>query len=198
VDSIGDIYFTDYSNSSVRKITKYGVLSTISTGLSNVLNNGVAVDSSGNVFLVHDLSNSATKVFPNGTKVTLVAPSQVGNWGNGSSHIIGDGSSALSAKLKYPVDIAVDSQGVIYIADYFRIRKIDKSGIITTVAGNGSDSYSSASENSRATACSIPNAYKLALDSNGNIYYATERARIGFVSSSGIYRTFAGPNLIYK
>ena len=154
MNSIGDIYFTDYSNSSLSKITKYGVLSTISTGLSKPSEiNGVAVDSTGNVFFVDDLSNSATKVFPNGTKVTLVAPSQVGY---GSSHIIGDGSSALSAKLINPVDIAVDSQGVIYIADYFRIRKIDKSGIITTVAGNGSESYSSASENSRATACSIP------------------------------------------
>src|SRR4051812_42990897 len=56
----------------------------------------------------------------------------------------GDGIPAINAKLNYPYGLAVEANGVVYIADTYnhRIRKIDTLGIISTVAGNGTAGFS--------------------------------------------------------
>ena len=90
---------------------------------------GVAVDTSGNVYIGDTSNNRVRKV--SGGNITTVA-------GTGAPGYSGDGGQATSAQLNLPKAVAVDAQGNLYIADYGnnRIRKVC-GGIITTVAGNG-------------------------------------------------------------
>jgi hypothetical protein len=91
---------------------------------------GVAVDAAGNV-LVADLSNRIRKITPDGV-ITTVA-------GSGIAGFTGDGGPATDAQLNHPTGVIVDATGGILIADQhnYRIRRVDPSGTITTVAGTG-------------------------------------------------------------
>ena len=95
--------------------------------------NDVALDAQGNILVVDHDANRVFKVTPDG-KISLFA-------GTGqlrdSSDSGGDGGPATEAQLRYPESIAVGSQNEVYIADNDRVRRVDGSGIITTVAGGG-------------------------------------------------------------
>ncbi len=95
---------------------------------------GISVDVSGNVYIADFADNRVRKV-ANGV-ITTVA-------GNGTAGYSGDGGPAASAQLNGPVGLAVDTAGNVYIADSGnnRVRKV-VSGVITTVAGNGTAGYS--------------------------------------------------------
>ena len=100
------------------------------------LNNphGVAVDSSGNVYIADSANNSVRKVDHSTGLITMFA-------GNGTAGFTGDGGPATGAELSYPWALAMDSTGHLYIADHSnsRVRCVDLStGKITTVAGKGS------------------------------------------------------------
>ena len=90
---------------------------------------GVAVDATGNIYIADSNNGRVRKVSPGGI-ITTVA-------GNGTLGYSGDNGVATSAELRDPQGVAVDGFGNIYIADGCRIRKVSSSGIITTVAGNG-------------------------------------------------------------
>ncbi len=95
-----------------------------------------------------------------------------GNGGSGSYS--GDNGLATSATLNQPSDVAVDTTGNIYIADTHnhRIRKVTVStGIITTVAGTGTGSYSG--DNIQATSAALSYPYGIALDSAGMTYLSS-------------------------
>src|SRR5437016_6111422 len=96
---------------------------------------GVAVDSAGNLYNVDFANQRIRKVNTSGT-ITTVA-------GNGTAGYNGDNIAATSAELNCPFGVAVDSAGNLYIADYHnqRIRKVNNSGTITNVAGNGRGGY---------------------------------------------------------
>src|SRR6185295_5867493 len=93
----------------------------------------VAVDGAGNIFVADTGNNRIRKIAADGT-VTTVA-------GNGNAGFSGDGGPATAAALNVPVDLAVDGAGNLYIADSVnnRIRKVSPAGVITTVAGGGTD-----------------------------------------------------------
>src|SRR5438128_2696002 len=92
---------------------------------------GVGIDSQGNVNISDSSNNRIRIVFPNGTITTIA--------GNGNSGFSGDEGPATFASLQIPLGIAIDSVGNVFIADADnnRIRKVSSTGIITTIAGNG-------------------------------------------------------------
>lgn len=199
VDSSGNIYIADTGNNRIRKVDTNGIITTVagdgSVGYSGdngaatsaQLNypTGLAVDSRGNIYIADALNDRIRKVDTNGT-ITTVA-------GNGWAGYSGDNGPATSAQLTNPLGVAVDSSGNIYIADYSYniIRKVDTNGIITTVAGDGTQGYSG--NNGAATSAELSGPEGVEVDSNGNIYIAdSENHKIRKVDINGIITTVAG------
>ncbi|MCI5150455.1 MAG: hypothetical protein D3916_13900, partial [Candidatus Electrothrix sp. MAN1_4] len=127
---------------------------------------GVVIDQAGNIFIADSENNRIRKVDANGI-ITTVA----GTGSSGYMAYSGDNIPATEANLD-PQDVAIDQAGNIFIADYYarRIRKVDTDGIITTVAGNGSEGYNG--NNIPATEASLDYPAGVAVDQEGNIFIA--------------------------
>jgi sugar lactone lactonase YvrE len=199
VDSQGNVYIADSINARVRKVSTNGIIATVAgngtTGYAGdggpatnaELNSpsGVAVDSQGNVYIADEANQRIRKVGTNGIIATLA-----GNSFNGYS---GDGGQAANAELNSPSGVAVDSQGNAYIADAGNscIREVATNGIITTMAGNGTNGY--AGDGGSATNAELNGPAGVALDSNGNVYIAdANNACVREVRKNGIITTVAG------
>jgi sugar lactone lactonase YvrE len=130
---------------------------------------GVAVDSTGNLYFSDTGYNLICKVNPNGI-LSIVA-------GNGTNGFSGDGGPATNASLSDPQALALDASGNLYIADQTnnRIRRVDTHGVITTVAGNGAGATGSAAETGVfATNCPLGIPCGVAFDAWGNLYLADQ------------------------
>lgn len=131
---------------------------------------GLALDSAANIYIA-DTSNGAVRKVTRSTGIINTIAGTLGtNYRYG-----GDGGPATSAYLNWPTAIVVDSQGNLYISDSlnFRIRRVDAaSGIINTVAGNGSPCTSLELDGSPATSAAVCEPDGFAFDSNGNLYYS--------------------------
>ena len=113
--------------------------------------------------------------------------------GNGTAGFSGDGSSAVNAELNFPSSVVVDGSGNLYICDQanYRIRKVDTSGNISTIAGTGTSGNTG--DTKAATSAEIGSAGGIAVDSSGNIYFSdTAQNLIRKISTSGIITAFAG------
>ncbi|HYV35936.1 MAG TPA: peptidoglycan DD-metalloendopeptidase family protein, partial [Gemmataceae bacterium] len=156
---------------------------------------GVAVDGSGNVFIADSYNNRIRRVDASTGIITTIT-------GNGTAGFSGDGGLATAAALNFATgnsptpNIAVDANGHLFIADTNnnRVREVDLStGIITTVAGNGTGGFSG--EGVAATAASLSLPVSVAVDANGNLY-VTDNQRIRKVTAStGVITTVAGNGL---
>jgi sugar lactone lactonase YvrE len=105
----------------------------------------------------------------------------------------GDGIPATDAWLAFPMGVALDNAGNLLIADWSnnRVRKVDTSGIISTVAGNGMPGFSG--DGGPATSAHIWSDLDVAVDAKGNFYIAdSSNARIRMVDASGTIHTLAG------
>jgi hypothetical protein len=145
---------------------------------------GVAVDAAGNV-LVADLSNRIRKIAPDGTITTIA--------GSGVAGFAGDGGPATNAQLNHPTGVILDTAGGILIADQRnqRVRRVDPSGTITTVAGTGFADWSPDGGAATKTNLNLPTT--LALDANGGILVAEMGGRrIRRVDPDGTVSTIAG------
>ncbi len=127
---------------------------------------GVAVDTAGNLFIADPWSNSVRKVTPGGVISTVA--------GNGTGGYSGDGGPAASASSITQHGVAVDAAGNLFIADEAnnRVRKVNPGGVISTVAGNGTQGYSG--DGGPATSAQLYCPYGVAVDTAGNLFIADE------------------------
>src|SRR5262245_9679058 len=147
--------------------------------------NGVAVAAGGNLYIADLFNDRIRKVDTNGM-ITTFAGRFGGTFG-------GDGGPATEAGLFDVSGVAVDEKGNVYIADMdnYRVRKVDTTGKISTVAGNGNFGYTGDKVTATQTALASPAA--VAVDVAGNIYIADLfNSRIRKVSLQGVITTFAG------
>jgi len=176
VDSTGNVYVADTFNHAIRKITPGGVVTTLAgstagddgyvdatgTGARFQYPAGVAVDSTGNVYVADANNNAIRKITPGGV-VTTLAGSTAGT----SGYVDATGTDA---RFNYPEGVAVDSTGNVYVADNYNsaIRKITSGGEVTTLAGStaGDDGYVDAT----GTAARFNYPTGVAMDSSGNVY----------------------------
>jgi sugar lactone lactonase YvrE len=199
-DRAGNVYVVDTSNYVVRKIDTDGVIHTfagnttgdnkcsggVPTSVGLDTPQGVAVDSSGNVYIADPACGMVFKVDAAGKALTTIA-------GGPDATLMGDGGPATSTVLGYPVAVAVDTAGTIYIADSGSntIRTVDRGGIIHTLAGNGAADYTGDGGPAKAAALSSPEG--VAVDRAGNVYIADFGNNVvRRVDKSATIRTFAG------
>ena len=197
-DFHNNVYIADCNNNRVRKVSA-GVITTIAgSGSAGYTGDGgqatkaafhcprgLATDSLGNVF-VYDYFNAAVREITPAGIVTTVA-------GNGVVGYTGDGGPATSAELSEGWGVAVDPNENLYIADSGNnvIRKVTSSGIITTIAGNGT--AGSTGDGGQSTSATLNGPTKVALDAAGNLYIAdTGGNRIRLLTPAGVISTFAG------
>ena len=200
VDRLNNIYVADSSNNAIRKINgQSGQITTLAG--NNPLSSPVAVAIastgmlSGDEFIADTYDNEIDEIDTTG-KETVVA-------GNGTA---GDtavgGGIAISAELDLPEGIAVDGHGNLFIADTGNnlIREVNlSSGLITTIAGNGTTGYTEIS-GAPPTADELNHPTGVALDDLGNLFIADTGNNVirkiapapGGFASGGTMTTFAG------
>ena len=198
VDPSGNLYISECDSFRVRKVSTAGVITTIAgTGvggysgdgaaatLAQISPLGIATDAAGNLYIACSGSGRVRMVNTSGIISTIA--------GIGSAGFSGDGAAATLAQLNDPEDVAVDASGNVYVADKYnyRIRKINTSGIISTVAGIGTAGYSG--DGAAATLAKIDDPWGVYVDGSGNLYIADgANYRVRKVSAAGIIQTIAG------
>ncbi len=198
-DSHGNVFVTEYTGNKIRKINPSHVVSAFAgNGSAGYGGDGgpataasfnylidIISDFSGNMYVIDNGNHRIRKIDTFGIVTTYA--------GTGSSGFSGDGGPATAADISFPSRFGIDAGGNLYFADAgnHRIRKISTSGIITTVAGNGSATFSG--DGGQATAASLSNPLGVTFDANGNMYIAdASNHRIRKVRPSGIISTYAG------
>ena len=199
VDSSGNLYVADYGNHRIRKIdTTTRDVTTLAgstrgyeegTGTAAKFDKpfGVAVDSSGNVYVVDSNNHRIRKITSEGVVSTIAGNSWRGH----------HDATGTAAQFKGPFGVAVDSSGNLYVADAFnnRIRKITSEGVVSTLAGNSWWGHQDAT----GTAAQFKGPFGVAVDSSGNVYVAdTGNHRIRKITSGGDVTTLAGSTRGYK
>ncbi|HSZ01673.1 MAG TPA: hypothetical protein VK788_19405 [Terriglobales bacterium] len=142
-------------------------------------------DKSGNLYISDFTGQRIRKVTPTGTISTYA--------GTGISGFSGDGGPAHAAKLSYPTGLAFDAAGDLIVADggNNRIRMIDTTGKITTIAGTGATGYTG--DGGPAIKATFNQPWGLTYDSKGDLYIIDlGNCAVRFVNTSGIINTFAG------
>ena len=195
-DAAGNLYISDWSNYVIRKINTSGTISTIAgtnvsgytgdggpaTAAKISLPYGLAFDASGSLYFIDGNNNCVRKIDASGNIHTVC--------GNGTPGSSGDGGPATAALLSAPTDLAFDSYGNLDINDRGndRIRQINTSGIISTIAGNGG--MAEVGDGGPATAASFNRNYGIYADTNNNIYTAD-------INGNAVRKIIARPHAVY-
>ncbi|MEI8090349.1 MAG: NHL repeat-containing protein, partial [Opitutaceae bacterium] len=177
VDANGNVYVAERTNHTIRKITSFGVVTTLAgaagssgstdgTGNSARFNQprGVAVDAAGNVYVGDWLNHTIRKITSDAVVTTLAGTAG----SSGSTN--GTGSAA---RFNRPIGVAVDAAGNVYVGDQNNqtIRKITSAGVVTTLAGTAGSSGSTDGTGSNAR---FSGPAGVAVDTAGNLYVADQ------------------------
>ncbi len=199
-DHAGNVYISDRDNHVIRKVSVSGIITTYagtggSAGYSGDMGaataaqlntpEGIATDSTGNLYIA-DFNNNVVRVVWVGGTIQTYA-------GTGTAGYTGDGSAAALARLHGPSAVAVDPLGTVYVADYYNsvVRKINASGDISTFAGTGLTGYSGDGGQANVARLYYPSG--VAVFGFGPVYISDQgNNAVRSVSSSGIISTVAG------
>jgi sugar lactone lactonase YvrE len=193
VDATGDIYVSQTGSYEIDKIDCANELSVLGqptqvVGVAGVSGfAGLAADNAGGVYVADPWLNRIRRIDPRGL-VTTVAGNGLAGWVDGAG---GDGGSA---EFNQPYGIAIDSDHLLFVADSRnnRIRKIDPSGNVTTLAGNGLTGFTDGTGGAQGTA-EFSGPLSLAVDGSGNLYVAdVGNQSIRRVDPAGNVTTVAG------
>jgi len=191
MDSQGNLFIADAGNGRIRKVDPNGTITTpqingpIFGSYIFEWGAGMAIDSSDNIYFSDGLT-VVWKLDP-ANNASIVAGTL---WGFGSS---GDGGPATQATIFFPLGVAVDTAGNLYISEWLghRVRRVDSSGTITTVAGNGTPGFSG--DGGPASAALLNYPVDLATDASGNLYIADWlNFRVRMVDTTGTIQTVVG------
>jgi sugar lactone lactonase YvrE len=201
-DAAGNLFFSDSSNHRVRKVDTSGIVSTVvgggapADGLGDggpaiaarmMYPDGLAIDSSGNLFIADAGQQRVRKVDPAGIITTVAG-------GGHPADGRGDGGPATNAQLAIPLSLALDAAANLYIIDFgdSRVRRVGPDAKITTVAGGGNPS-SGVGDSGLATDARLEGPSRAVVDPGGNLFVAEQYGeRIRKVSPAGIISTVAG------
>ncbi len=180
VDAQGDLYIADTGNNRIRRVIPSGIITTIAgTGTAGYAGDGdfatgaqlnapsrVALDSSGNIYFSDNGNNVVRRIQTDGVIQTVA--------GNGQYGFSGDGGQATAAMLANPIGLAFDAAGGLLIADAgnARIRRVDPTGVISTIAGNGTNALAGDGRPPLQTGFGSP--ADVTVDPQGNIYVADQ------------------------
>ena len=196
IDTAGNLYIADSGNALVERVTPSGVLSVVAgTGTagaptpgaatSSKLNDpsGIALDTSGNLYIADADAHVIEKVSPTGV---LSIYAGTGSYGAPTA------GAATSSTLCYPTGVAIDGWGNLFIADADAhvIEKVTPSGVLSVVAGTGATGAPTpgTATNSKL---SVPNG--VATDALSNLYIAdSDNHVVEKVSPSGVLSIYAG------
>lgn len=206
LDAAGNLYIADEFNHRIRRITPSGTISTVvgtgtagSTGDNGqaaeaTLRNpfAVAFDRTGNMYIAESQGHVVRRVDTGGIITTIA--------GTGRAGFGGDGGPARSALLNAPAALAFDASGNLYIGerDGHRVRRIDTSGVITSIAGIGVSGFSGDGGRADQAALNGPNG-GLAVDSSGNLYISdTGNNRIRVVTARAVSLQTSATSLSFR
>lgn len=197
IDASGNIFFSDSSNNRIRKVTSDGIITTVAgTGTTGFSGDGgpataaqlnrpaaVTVASDGTLYFADASNRRIRRITPAGIIETIAGT------GDATSGI--DGALAIETSIASPVGLALDSAGNVYFTALGRfIRKVDTTGILTTIAGNG---VTFSGDGGLATAALLNVPQGLVADANGNLYIGDSgNNRVRKVTPDGVISTIAG------
>jgi len=210
VGSGGDLYVSDTDNNLIRKVTPQGVVTTLAGGANggSVDGNGtaalfrspsgIAIDSSGNLYVADTGNNSIRKITPAGVVTTLAGTEGTATTADEVGAISPSGSTdgtGAGASFSQPTGLAIDSAGNLFVTDLGNetIRKVTAAGVVTTVAGKAGQPGATDGTGSAAL---FNGPLGIAVDSSDNVFVAdTSNSVIRKVTSAGVVTTVAGlPN----
>jgi sugar lactone lactonase YvrE len=191
-DGIGNLYIADAGNNRIRMVNTLGIINTIAgTGTAGYsgdggqattaeLNDpaGIVFDTEGNLYIA-DAGNNRIRIVNTAGIISTIA-------GNGTADYSGDGGQATTAELNYPFEVTFDGAGNLYIVDShnMRIRMVNTTGIISTIAGNGTAGFGG--DGGQATGANIDEPAGVVFDAVGNLFIADwANNRIRKVSNVG-------------
>jgi len=199
-DGAGDLLIATNAANRVYKVTTLGEVFVVAgTGREGfagdggpaadaelALPHGVDFDSAGNLYIADTNNHRIRKIDAATGNISTIA-------GNGTEGFSGDEGPATSAALRFPTGVFVDATDEILISDWgnHRIRKVDTSGDITTLAGNGIGGFSG--DNAQATDAQLYYPTNVCRDASGDLLIADyDNHRIRKVDATGVITTFAG------